>query len=113
MTAAAMYAEAWMKHDAMGTSGRRMRAEAETVKVINALEGIIARSPETRWRYTFTIHRGRSSHNPGRAEDEADMLMANLVRDPATRATCRRISIGAIDAMTIAGDANIRAAKGR
>ena len=52
--------------------------KAETVQVIDALEKILARSPSHPLALHLYIHATEASANPGRAEDEADVL-ANLV----------------------------------
>jgi tetratricopeptide (TPR) repeat protein len=76
--AAAMYAEAWMNTmpwDYWSVDGE---PKPETADVIATLERIIARSPDHPLALHLYIHAVEASSNPGRAEDEADML-ANLV----------------------------------
>ena len=76
--AAAMYAEAWMNTMPWDYWSADGAPKPETVKVIDSLEGIIARSPEHPLALHLYIHAVEASQNPGRAEDEADRL-ANLV----------------------------------
>lgn len=76
--AAAIYAEAWMNTmpwDYWSADGEPKR---DTVKVIEALETIIARSPEHPLALHLYIHAVEASSEPGRAENAADTL-ADLV----------------------------------
>ena len=76
--AAAMYAEAWMNTMPWDYWSADGEPKPETVKVIDALDGIIARSPEHPLALHLYIHALEASQDPGRAEDAADRL-ANLV----------------------------------
>ncbi len=76
--AAAMYAEAWMDTMPWDYWSADGEPKPETAEVIATLERIIARSPDHPLALHLYIHAVEASNNPGRAEDEADML-ANLV----------------------------------
>lgn len=76
--AAAMFAEAWMNTMPWDYWSADGAPKAETAKVIAALERIIARNPKHPLALHLYIHAVEASKNPGRAEDEADML-ATLV----------------------------------
>ncbi|MEZ6001408.1 tetratricopeptide repeat protein [Hyphomonas sp.] len=76
--AAAIYAEAWMNTMPWDYWSADGSPREETVKVIDALETILARSPEHPLALHLYIHAVEASANPGRAEDEADTL-ATLV----------------------------------
>lgn len=76
--AAAIYAEAWMNTMPWDYWSADGEPKPDTVKVINALETIIARSPEHPLALHLYIHAVEASADPGRAEDEADRL-ADLV----------------------------------
>ncbi len=75
---AAMYAEAWMNTMPWNYWSDDGQPKAETVDVINALEGILSRKPDHALALHLYIHAVEASSDPGRAEDEADKL-ANLV----------------------------------
>jgi tetratricopeptide (TPR) repeat protein len=76
--AAAMYAEAWMNTMPWDYWSADGEPKPETVKVIAALEDIIADAPEHPLALHLYIHAVEASKDPGRAEDEADRL-AGLV----------------------------------
>lgn len=76
--AAAIYAEAWMNTMPWDYWSADGTPKEETVKVINALETILARSPEHPLALHLYIHAVEASDDPGRAEDKADTL-ATLV----------------------------------
>ena len=76
--AEAMYAEAWMNTMPWDYWSADGAPKPETVKVISALEDIIANAPEHPLALHLYIHAVEASANPGRAEDEADRL-AGLV----------------------------------
>ncbi|MGB3627587.1 MAG: hypothetical protein WA989_17285 [Henriciella sp.] len=76
--AAAIYAEAWMNTMPWDYWSADGEPKPETVEVIDALEGILERSPEHPLALHLYIHAVEASTNPGRAEDEADRL-ADLV----------------------------------
>ncbi|MCA8900294.1 MAG: hypothetical protein KDA53_03505 [Hyphomonas sp.] len=76
--AAAIYAEAWMNTMPWDYWSADGTPKAETVKVIESLETILARSPEHPLALHLYIHAVEASADPGRAEDEADRL-ATLV----------------------------------
>ncbi|KCZ92777.1 tetratricopeptide repeat protein [Hyphomonas johnsonii] len=76
--AEAMYAEAWMNTMPWNYWSADGEPKPETVKVIAALEDIIANAPEHPLALHLYIHAVEASQDPGRAEDEADRL-ANLV----------------------------------
>jgi tetratricopeptide (TPR) repeat protein len=108
--AAAMYAEAWMNTMPWDYWSADGEPKPETVKVINALEGIIARSPEHPLALHLYIHAVEASHNPGRAEDEADML-ANLVPGSGHLVHMPAHIYWRVGRYDDAATANIRAAK--
>lgn len=72
--AAAMYAEAWMNTMPWDYWSADGEPKPETVKVINALETILARSPDHPLALHLYLHAVEASSDPGRAEDEADRL---------------------------------------
>ncbi len=72
--AAAIYAEAWMNTMPWNYWSADGEPKAETVKVIDALETIIARSPNHPLALHLYLHAVEASADPGRAEDEADRL---------------------------------------
>ncbi len=72
--AAAIYAEAWMNTMPWDYWSADGEPKAETVKVIDALETIIARSPNHPLALHLYLHAVEASSDPGRAEDEADRL---------------------------------------
>ena len=76
--AAAMFAEAWMNTMPWDYWSEPGEPKPETVAVIDALETILARTPDHPLALHLYIHAVEASSNPGRAEDEADRL-ANLV----------------------------------
>lgn len=76
--AAAMYAEAWMNTMPWNYWSADGEPKPETVGVVRELERIIARSPDHPLALHLYIHAVEASADPGRAEDEADML-ATLV----------------------------------
>ena len=76
--AAAMFAEAWMNTMPWDYWSADGEPKPETVGVIEALEGILYRQPDHALALHLYIHAVEASADPGRAEDEADML-ANLV----------------------------------
>lgn len=76
--AEAMYAEAWMNTMPWDYWSADGAPKPETVKVISALEDIIANAPEHPLALHLYIHAVEASSDPGRAEDEADRL-AGLV----------------------------------
>lgn len=76
--AAAIYAEAWMDTMPWDYWSADGEPKPETVEVINALEAILARSPNHPLALHLYIHAVEASADPGRAEDEADRL-ATLV----------------------------------
>jgi tetratricopeptide (TPR) repeat protein len=76
--AEAMYAEAWMNTMPWDYWSADGAPKPETVKVISALEDIIANAPQHPLALHLYIHAVEASANPGRAEDEADRL-AGLV----------------------------------
>jgi len=75
---AAIYAESWMNTMPWDYWSDDGNPKADTVKVITALEGILERKPDHPLALHLYIHATEASSNPGRAEDEADML-ADLV----------------------------------
>lgn len=87
--AAAIYAEAWMNTMPWDYWSADGTPKAETVKVIDALETIIARSPNHPLALHLYIHAVEASDNPGRAEAAADRLLTlvpgsgHLVHMPA------------------------------
>ena len=107
---AAMYAEAWMNTMPWDYWSADGEPKPETVKVINTLEGIIARSPEHPLALHLYIHAVEASHNPGRAEDEADML-ANLVPGSGHLVHMPAHIYWRVGRYDDAATANIRAAK--
>ncbi|MEH6694013.1 MAG: tetratricopeptide repeat protein [Hyphomonas sp.] len=76
--AEAMYAEAWMNTMPWDYWSADGAPKPETVKVISALEDIIANAPQHPLALHLYIHAVEASADPGRAEDEADRL-AGLV----------------------------------
>lgn len=76
--AEAMYAEAWMNTLPWDYWSADGAPKPETVKVISALEDIIANAPQHPLALHLYIHAVEASADPGRAEDEADRL-AGLV----------------------------------
>lgn len=76
--AAAIYAEAWMNTMPWDYWSADGEPKPDTVKVIESLETILERSPAHPLALHLYIHAVEASANPGRAEDEADML-AGLV----------------------------------
>lgn len=76
--AAAIYAEAWMNTMPWDYWSADGTPKQETVKVIEALETILERTPDHPLALHLYIHAVEASADPGRAEDEADML-ATLV----------------------------------
>ncbi len=74
----AMFAEAWMNTMPWDYWSDGQTPRPEIVPVIDALERIIARSPEHPLALHLYIHAVEASANPGRAEAAADTL-ANLV----------------------------------
>jgi tetratricopeptide (TPR) repeat protein len=76
--AAAIFAEAWMNTMPWNYWSDTGDPKPETVEVINALERIIARSPQHPLALHLYIHAVEASSNPGRAEAAADTL-ATLV----------------------------------
>ncbi len=76
--ASALYAEAWMNTMPWDYWSADGEPKPETVKVIEALETILARSPDHPLALHLYLHAVEASADPGRAEDEADRL-ANLV----------------------------------
>jgi len=76
--AAAMYAEAWMNTMPWDYWSAGGDPKPDTVEVITALERIIARTPDHPLALHLYIHAVEASADPGRAEDEADLL-AGLV----------------------------------
>lgn len=86
---AAMFAEAWMNTMPWNYWSDDGTPRPETVPVIEALERIIARNPRHPLALHLYIHAVEASSNPGRAEDEADTLLAlvpgsgHLVHMPA------------------------------
>lgn len=87
--AAAIYAEAWMDTMPWDYWSADGEPKPETVEVINALEAILARSPNHPLALHLYIHAVEASADAGRAEDEADRLIAlvpgsgHLVHMPA------------------------------
>lgn len=87
--AAAIYAEALMDTMPWDYWSADGAPKPETVEVINALESILARSPDHPLALHLYIHAVEASADPGRAEDEADRLIAlvpgsgHLVHMPA------------------------------
>ena len=75
---AAIFAESWMNTMPWDYWSEDGEPKFKTVQVIEALERILARSPTHPLALHLYIHAVEASANPGRAEDEADML-ANLV----------------------------------
>ena len=75
---AALFSEAWMNTMPWNYWSDDGTPRPETVPVIEALESIIARNPRHPLALHLYIHAVEASSNPGRAEDEADML-ATLV----------------------------------
>jgi tetratricopeptide (TPR) repeat protein len=86
---AALFSEAWMNTMPWNYWSDDGTPRPETVPVIEALESIIARNPRHPLALHLYIHAVEASSNPGRAEDEADMLAAlvpgsgHLVHMPA------------------------------
>lgn len=76
--AAAIYAESWMNTMPWDYWSDDGNPKEDTVKVISALESILERKPDHPLALHLYIHATEASSNPGRAEDEADML-ADLV----------------------------------
>ena len=72
--AAAIYAESWMNTMPWDYWSDDGNPKEDTVKVINALESILERTPKHPLALHLYIHATEASSNPGRAEDEADML---------------------------------------
>jgi tetratricopeptide (TPR) repeat protein len=72
--AAAMYAEAWMNTMPWDYWSADGEPKPETVKVIDALETILARSPDHPLALHLYLHAVEASSDAGRAEDEADRL---------------------------------------
>ncbi len=87
--AAAIFAEAWMNTMPWDYWSDDGQPKPETVEVIAALERIIGRSPRHALALHLYIHAVEASSDPGRAEDEADMLLTlvpgsgHLVHMPA------------------------------
>ncbi len=75
---AAMYAEAWMNTMPWDYWSDSVTPRPDAIGAINALEGILARSPEHPLALHLYIHALEASADPGRAEAAADTL-ANLV----------------------------------
>src|SRR5690606_12079493 len=73
--AAAIFAEAWMNTMPWDYWSDDGQPKPETVEVIAALERIIGRSPRHALALHLYIHAVEASSDPGRAEDEADMLL--------------------------------------
>jgi tetratricopeptide (TPR) repeat protein len=76
--AAAIYAEAWMNTMPWDYWAAEGQPKPETVEVLNALEGILARSPRHPLALHLYIHATEASSDPKRAEKAADTL-ATLV----------------------------------
>jgi tetratricopeptide (TPR) repeat protein len=72
--AAAIYAEAWMNTMPWNYWSADGAPRPETVKVVDALETILARSPDHPLALHLYLHAVEASSDPGRAEDEADRL---------------------------------------
>ncbi|MFN7180870.1 tetratricopeptide repeat protein [Hyphomonas sp.] len=87
--AAAIYAEALMNTMPWDYWSADGSPKPETVKVIEALETIIERSPNHPLALHLYLHAVEASDDPGRAEDEADRLLTlvpgsgHLVHMPA------------------------------
>lgn len=71
---AAMFAEAWMNTMPWNYWSVDGHPKPETVKVIDALEEILERSPDHPLALHLYIHAVEASSNPGRAEEAADRL---------------------------------------
>ena len=108
--AAAMYAEAWMNTMPWDYWSADGAPKPETEEVIATLERIIARSPEHPLALHLYIHAVEASSNPGRAEDEADML-ANLVPGSGHLVHMPAHIYWRVGRYDDAATANIRAAK--
>ena len=72
--AAAMFAEAWMNTMPWDYWSADGEPKPDTVKVINALETILARSPNHPLALHLYLHAVEASADAARAEDEADRL---------------------------------------
>lgn len=72
--AAAMYAEAWMNTMPWDYWSADGEPKPDTVKVISALETILARTPDHPLALHLYLHAVEASADAGRAEDEADRL---------------------------------------
>lgn len=107
---AAMYAEAWMNTMPWDYWSADGEPKEDTVKVINSLESILARSPQHPLALHLYIHAVEASDNPGRAEQAADTLTdlvpgsGHLVHMPAH-------IFWRVGRYEDAANANIRAAK--
>lgn len=107
---AAMYAEAWMNTMPWDYWSDSVTPRPEAVGPINALETIIARSPEHPLALHLYIHALEASAEPGRAEVAADTL-ANLVPGSGHLVHMPAHIYWRVGRYNDAAEANIRAAK--
>lgn len=108
--AAAMFSEALMNTMPWNYWSDDGSPKQDTVKVINALERIIARSPKHTLALHLYIHAVEASSNPGRAEVAADTL-SNLVPGSGHLVHMPSHIYWRIGRYNDASEANIRAAQ--